>query len=286
MQLKFTLTMSLSFFVLMAFGQKQTPYIIYNKKGKKVSYKKLLKKGNNSDIILFGEYHNNPISHWLQLELTRDLHENNDLVLGAEMIEADNQEALNQYLNGEIDQKGLDTMARLWNNYETDYAPLVNFAKANELPFIGTNIPRRYASMVFRKGGFTALDDLSDLEKSWIAPLPIKFDAELPQYKKMLDMMGGHGGVDIVKAQAIKDATMAHFILENYEEGNTFLHYNGAFHSDFYEGILWYLQQQQANLNYMTITTVSQKDVSKLDKENIGRADFIICVDEDMTTTY
>jgi len=49
---------------------------------------------------------------------------------------------------------------------------------------------------------------------------------------------------------------------------------------------LWYLQQQQANLNYMTITTVSQKDVSKLDKENIGRADFIICVDEDMTTTY
>jgi len=270
----------------MAFGQKQTPYIIYNKKGKKVSYKKLLKKGNNSDIILFGEYHNNPISHWLQLELTRDLHENNDLVLGAEMIEADNQEALNQYLNGEIDQKGLDTMARLWNNYETDYAPLVDFAKANELPFIGTNIPRRYASMVFRKGGFTALDDLSDLEKSWIAPLPIKFDAELPQYKKMLDMMGGHGGVDIVKAQAIKDATMAHFILENYEEGNTFLHYNGAFHSDFYEGILWYLQQQQANLNYMTITTVSQKDVSKLDKENIGRADFIICVDEDMTTTY
>ncbi len=286
MQLKFTLTMSLSFFVLMAFGQKQTPYIIYNKKGKKVSYKKLLKKGNNSDIILFGEYHNNPISHWLQLELTRDLHENNDLVLGAEMIEADNQEALNQYLNGEIDQKGLDTMAILWNNYETDYAPLVDFAKANELPFIGTNIPRRYASMVFRKGGFTALDDLSDLEKSWIAPLPIKFDAELPQYKKMLDMMGGHGGVDIVKAQAIKDATMAHFILENYEEGNTFLHYNGAFHSDFYEGILWYLQQQQANLNYMTITTVSQKDVSKLDKENIGRADFIICVDEDMTTTY
>ena len=286
MQLKFTLTMSLSFFVLMAFGQKQTPYTIYNKKGKKVSYKKLLKKGNDSDIILFGEYHNNPISHWLQLELTKDLHENNDLVLGAEMIEADNQEALNQYLNGEIDQKGLDTMARLWNNYDTDYAPLVDLAKANELPFIGTNIPRRYASMVFRKGGFTALDDLSDLEKSWIAPLPIKFDAELPQYKKMLDMMGGHGGVDIVKAQAIKDATMAHFILENYEEGNTFLHYNGAFHSDFYEGILWYLQQQQANLNYMTITTVSQKDVSKLDKENIGRADFIICVDEDMTTTY
>lgn len=284
--MKSILTMSLSCFVLMAFGQKQLPYVIYNAKGKKTSYKKMLKSADKNDIILFGEFHNNPISHWLQLELTKDLDENNDLILGAEMIEADNQDALNLYLKGEIDQKGLDTMARLWNNYDTDYAPLVDFAKANTLPFIATNIPRRYASMVFKKGGFPALDDLSDVEKSWIAPLPIKFDATLPQYKKMLDMMGGHGGTDIVKAQAIKDATMAHFILENYKKESTFLHYNGAFHSDFYEGILWYLQQQNSDLNYMTITTVSQKDVSKLDKENIGRADFIICVDEDMTTTY
>ena len=278
--------MSLSFIVLMAFGQNhKSSYVIYNKKGKKTSYKKLLKSSNNGDIILFGEFHNNPISHWLQLELTTDLQKNNDLILGAEMIEADNQDALNQYLNDEIDQKGLDTLARLWNNYDTDYAPLVDFAKANTLPFIATNIPRRYASMVFKKGGFPALDGLSDLEKSWIAPLPIAFDAELSQYKKMMEMMGGKGA-DIVKAQAIKDATMAHFILENYKTGSTFLHYNGAFHSDFHEGILWYLQQQKPDLNYVTITTVSQKDISKLDKENKGRADFIICVDEDMTTTY
>lgn len=284
--MKLALTISLSFFVSMLFGQQQLPYIIYNKKGKKVSYKKLFKTADESDIILFGEYHNNPISHWLQLELTKGLHENNDLILGAEMLEADNQAALNQYLNGEIDQKGLDTLARLWNNYDTDYAPLVNFAKAEKLPFIATNIPRKYASMVFKKGGFPALEDLSDLEKSWIAPLPIKFDASLPQYKKMLDMMGGHGGTDIVKAQAIKDATMAHFILKNYTAESTFIHYNGAFHSDFHEGILWYLQQEQPTFNYLTISTVSQSDISKLNKENIGRADFIICVDEDMTTTY
>lgn len=283
--MKFSLTLSLLFSVFIVFGQQQ-PYVIYNSKGKKVTYKKLLKAADDSDIILFGEYHNNPISHWLQLELTKGLQVNNRLILGAEMFEADNQTALNQYLAGEIDRKDLDTLARLWNNYDTDYAPLVNFAKANNLPFIATNIPRKYASMVFKNGGFTALDGLSDLEKSWIAPLPIPFDATLPQYKKMLDMMGGHGGTDIVKAQAIKDATMAHFILENYKSGDTFLHYNGAFHSDFHEGILWYLQQQQTDLNYMTISTVSQKEVSKLAEENLGRADFIICVDEDMTTTY
>jgi uncharacterized iron-regulated protein len=102
----------------------------------------------------------------------------------------------------------------------------------------------------------------------------------------MLEMMGGHGGVNLPKAQAIKDATMAHFILKNRQPNELIIHYNGAYHSDNYEGILWYLQRKEPNLKYVTITTVSQKDNSKLDKENLHKADFIICVDDDMTTTY
>ena len=51
-------------------------------------------------MVLFGELHNNPISHWLQLELTEDLHaaRGADLVLGAEMFEADNQLLLRLHL--------------------------------------------------------------------------------------------------------------------------------------------------------------------------------------------
>ena len=99
-------------------------------------------------------------------------------------------------------------------------------------------------------------------------------------------MMGSHGTPEIVKAQAIKDATMAYFILENYEAGHTFLHFNGNYHSDFYEGILWYLKQQNQSLQYATISTVEQKDIHQLEEEYKGKADFIICVDEDMTKTY
>src|SRR5690606_7516989 len=122
--------------------------------------KKLLKASEKSDLILFGEFHDNPISHWLQLELTQDVHQKKPIVMGAEMFERENQEALNKYLNGEINQKGLDTLARLWNNYKTDYKPLVDFAKSKKIPFVATNIPRRYASMVYR-GGFEVLDTLS-----------------------------------------------------------------------------------------------------------------------------
>jgi hypothetical protein len=98
--------------------------------------------------------------------------------------------------------------------------------------------------------------------------------------------MGDHGTPELVKAQAIKDATMAHFILMNYKEGTLFLHYNGAYHSDQYEGILWYLKKENDRLNYGTISTVSQDNVNKLLKENHNKADFIICVDNHMTKTY
>ncbi len=269
------------------FGYSQTKpaYLLYDAKGKKVSYDKMMKKLAKADMVMFGELHNNPICHWLQYEVTAELRESRDLILGAEMFEADNQEALNQYLAGEIDAKGLDTLARLWGNYKTDYAPLVEIAKQHNLTFVATNVPRRYANLVYRQG-FEALDQLTDEEKSWMAPLPIAYDANLPGYKNMLDMMGGHGGENLPKAQAIKDATMAYFTLKYYQPGSLFIHYNGAYHSQNYEGILWYLQREKPDLNYVTIHTVLQEDISKLEEEHKNSADFIICVDKDMTTTY
>jgi uncharacterized iron-regulated protein len=282
---KFSLSLTFFFLALTIFAQQKPAYILYNAKGQKITYKKMLKTLQQKDIVLFGEFHNNAIAHWLQLEVTKDCDATRDLVLGAEMFEQDNQQALDLYLQGKITAKGLDSMARLWKNYPTDYAPLVNYAKENKIAFAATNIPRRYASLV-SKGGFETLDTLPAQAKAWIAPLPIAYDAELPGYKKIKEMMAGHGGDNMPKAQASKDATMAHFILQYYQPGKLFIHYNGAFHSENYEGILWYLKKQQPELKYATITTVSQKEIHSLLAENKGKADFIICVDEDMTNTY
>ena len=268
------IALSLVFLILVitSFTQGKPAYILYNAKGKKLSYEKMIKVLQEKDIVLFGEFHNNPIAHWLQLEVTTSLKQTRDLILGAEMFEHDNQEALDLYQQGKIKAKGLDSMARLWKNYPTDYAPLVNFAKDNNLVFGATNIPRKYAAMV-SKGGFEALDTISVKEKTWMAPLPIAYDPELPGYKKMMEMMGGHGGVNLPKAQAIKDATMAYFTLQYYKPGSLFLHFNGSYHSDNYEGILWHLKNKRPELKYGTITTVSQKDISSLLAENIGLAD-------------
>ncbi len=270
---------------IITLAQDKPAYILYNAKGKKISYRKMLHTIEKKDVLFIGEFHNNPISHWMELEVTKDCGKSRQLVLGAEMFEQDNQDALNLYLAGKISGKGLDSMARLWKNYPTDYAPLVEYAKENKLAFAASNVPRRYAALVAR-GGFDALDTVPVKEKAWMAPLPIAYDSTLPGYKNMLGMIPGHSGSNLPKAQALKDATMAHFISQYYKPGSLFIHYNGSYHSENYEGIVWYLTQQRPELKYATITTVSQKDIHTLLAENKGKADFIICVDEDMTTTY
>jgi uncharacterized iron-regulated protein len=270
---------------LNGFSQYKKAYQLFDKNGKKVNYGKLLKAAEKAQIVLFGEYHNNAISHWLQYELTKDLAQKKPLILGAEMIEADNQKLLDQYLNEEINQKQLDSTARLWPNYKTDYKPLVDFAKENKLPFIATNIPRRYASIVFKKG-FEGLENLTLEEKSWIAPLPITYDANLPGYVNMMKMMGDHTSPNMPKAQAIKDATMAYFILKNRKENSIFIHYNGTYHSDNFEGIYWYLKKTAPNLEVLTIATIEQKEINKINTEEYNKADYILVIDEDVTKTH
>jgi uncharacterized iron-regulated protein len=279
------LLLLIGFAASVASAQLLPAYTLFNSTGKKVSYKHLLHTVTDADVVLFGEQHNNPIAHWLQLVVARELAARGPLTMGAEMIEADDQATLDRYLRGEIDQAAFDTLARLWKNHATDYAALVDLAKEKGLPFIATNVPRRSARAVSR-GGFEALDTLPQVERAWMAPLPIPFDPSLPGYVKMLVMLGDHGTPDVVKAQALKDATMAWFIAQHAKPGTRFLHFNGSYHSDFHEGIVWYLKQTHPELKVVTIATVVPERLDRLDAEYRGQADIILCVDADMPGSY
>jgi len=274
------------FIVFAGFKNDKPAYRIFDNDGKKVKYDKMLDSMKDADVVFFGEQHNNPICHWLQFELTKDLYNqrNGNIVLGAEMFEKDNQLILDEYLNGEISNSSFTKEARLWPNYKTDYQPLVEFAKDSNLRFIATNIPRRYASVVY-KHGLEALDSLVPEAKSYIAPIPIEYDPEVACYKNMLQMGGGHGGENLPKAQAIKDATMAYSIAGYTGDGKLFIHYNGSYHSDDFEGILWYLNKYKPGLKIVTIASVEQKDLEELSEENMNKGNFVLVVDADMTKT-
>ena len=65
-----------------------------------------------------------------------------------------------------------------------------------------------------------------------------------------------------------------------------YLHINGSYHSNVYQGIVWYLLQTKPKAEIMTICVVEQEDINELQAENLGLADFIIVVDDDMTKSY
>jgi len=211
-----------------------------------------------------------------------------DLILGAEMFESDNQIMIDEYFAGIIKETSFESEARKWNNYATDYKPLLNFAKKEGLKFIASNVPRRYASVV-SAGGFEALQKVSPEGLKFIAPLPIEYDPELACYKDMLSMGGGsmpHASENLPKAQALKDATMAKSISDNWKKGQMVIHYNGSYHSARYMGIIWYLKKYNPAIKVFTVETVIQDDIEKMSDEHKGTADFVIVIPTAMTRTY
>ena len=183
----------------------------------------------------------------------------------------------------------LAEITQLWGNYNTDYRPLLEFAKEKKLRFIATNIPRRYASMINKKG-MDALKELSPEALSMIGPdLEKYFDPTVKAYAEMADMMGGHvppNMLNIQAAQASKDATMAHFSLQNYNSGDFLFHFEGSYHSNYEQGIIWWINKIQPGLKIKSITTVTESEwLDMTDEEKANIANYIIVVADDMTQT-
>ncbi|PKP28270.1 MAG: iron-regulated protein [Bacteroidetes bacterium HGW-Bacteroidetes-19] len=269
-------------------------YLIFDSKGELVDFSSLISDISNADICLFGELHNDPISHWLEIELIKEfnLAKNKQLIVGAEMWERDNQLLIDEaFVHKFYDEAMYLESSKLWSNTKPDYLPILQYCAKNNLKFIGTNIPRRYARMVSRSG-IESLNSLSELAKTYIAPLPILIDLNEYSYKTMIeDMPQGNtmkmtNPENLAKAQAVKDATMAYFIQKETMPGYLFFHFHGEFHSAFYSGIFFYLKQYNPKLKVKSISIVKQENINVLDKENLNRADYIIVVPESMSVTY
>lgn len=270
-------------------------YRLFVADSKAADYDQMLADLAQADVVLFGEQHNDPLAHWLELQVAKDLQRikgPGKLVLGMEMFERDVQPLVAQFTAGTLPDSAFERQARPWPNYGTDYRPLLQFAQAHGIPVVGTNAPRPFAQQVAR-GSLTALNKLSVADRALLAPLPLKVDYELPGYKNMAAMFGGggsspHGGgaQTIIQAQALKDATMAYFIRTSRQPGQTLLHLNGSYHSDHHDGIVAYLRQGAPALKVRTISVVTQAQLDRLDKDNINVADYVVVVPEDMNKTY
>jgi len=245
-----------------------------------------------------GEMHNCVVCHWLEGRILRSLHQvhGRQLAMGMEMMEADDQLVIDEYQKGLITADRFRHEARFWPNYETDYEPLVDFACEQSLPVVATNVPRRYANAV-KNHGLSFLDSISEEAKRYLPPLPIACQSS-EQAQAALGMMAmiGTGRASnaewLAQSQALKDATMAWNIAKWVKkdkgggDGWKMVHFNGNYHTAGGEGILVYLKQYAPQTSCKTIYSVRQEDITRLDETYWGQGDYIICVTEDMVTSY
>lgn len=271
-----------------AYAQKDMPaYRLFDSNGKSVDFKKVVDRAAEVDVVFFGEQHNDPIAHWLQLELTRALDQRGGVVVGMEMFEFDDQIIVDEYLNNKMNESSFTKEAKVWPNYSTDYRPVIEYAKEKSVPVIATNIPRRYASLVSKEGqvGLLELEGV----KSFVPALPFDVTKEDRGYAEMEEMMQGHGhGMDMslfVEAQAIKDYTMASNIFGNLPEDGVFLHLNGTFHSQYRAGIVPYLLKEKPELKIVVIASVPAETM-EFSEEWAELGDYILVTPERMTKTH
>lgn len=264
-------------------------YRVFDSQGTPSSLDKIIDAAGQADVLFLGEQHDDAVCHFLQNELFRSVFakygKERKVALSLEMFERDEQIVVNEYLAGLITEKKFLDDSRPWGNYKSDYRPLVEFAKENQLDVIAANAPRRYVNMVSRNGR-SSVDQLSKEAKAWLAPLPYG-DASEAYAKKFKALMGGSGeaamGIDnILASQSLWDATMADSMAKYLKRNKNALivQLNGAFHSEDRLGTVEHLLRYRPKAKVIVVTMRYEDDFQHFDKakyENTG--DFVILTD-------
>jgi uncharacterized iron-regulated protein len=211
-------------------------------RGKSFSdFEALLRDVASADVVYLGENHDDPGTHALQLAVLEGLARRGvPVVLALEMFERDVQAHLEAYLAGTMPESAFLAVSRPWENYASDYRPLVEFAKAQRWPVIATNIPRPLASAVSR-GGLAVFDTLDTTTRGWTA-VENQCGTDTKYGRKFTALMGGggHGGGGMpaaamdrfYAAQCVKDEAMAESIaraLDAHPQA-VIVHAAGGFH--------------------------------------------------------
>ncbi len=170
-----------------------------------------------ADVVALGELHRTPAVHRTHHRLIAELHERRpDLVIAMEMFERDVQTLLLQYLTGMVDEATFRAGSRPWPDYERDYRPVIEFAKANGLVVLAANAPKPLVSKV-AKEGLAAVAGEANIARTSTPPSA----AERAAFD---EAMKGHPGASaetmarMLEAQSLRDDTMAEAITDHLAE--------------------------------------------------------------------
>lgn len=272
-------------------------YRIYRGDGTPATMDDLIAAARQANVTFLGESHDDPVAHFLEAEILKRVAAP-DWALSMEMFERDVQGVVDEYLSGLIEQRDLIASGRAWNNYKTDYQPLLMIAKEQHMPVIAANAPKRYVDMVSGKGQ-QSLMALSPEAKRALPPLPYPAESAAYQerFKKLMsEEMGGakgggkadakaqaqHESDNALQAQGLWDATMGDSIatfLKAHPDKHV-LQVNGSFHSEYRQGILDYLERYRPGTSAVAVTMLQDKSFPSWKEADMkGTGDFVIVTD-------
>lgn len=270
-------------------NQATPAYRIYDREGMPLSFGQFSERARAHEVVLFGEFHNDPIVHWLQRMLVEDAaYDSVRTALGLEMLELDDQVIWNEYAAGLLSYNRLKTEAKLWNNHEQDYHPIIETAIEHGMAIVATNVPRRYASMAVSHD-YVWLDSVDAVGDDLLPPLPIEIPASDSGYAAMRQMGDMHGEMaeGMIRAQALKDHVMAYQIQEALKSSKRVIHLNGDFHSKNRDGIGSFLELLYPQIDFVVITVVYAEDRSlAFQQEWLNRGDFVVVLPANMIKTH
>ena len=184
-------------------------------------------EGDN--VIYLGENHDRIEHHQRQLEIITQLHQHRasqlKLAIALEMFQRPFQPVLNRYLAGKIDEDRLKQQTEYETRWGFDwefYAPILRFARANQIPLIALNTPAEITFKVAESG----LNSLQGSDFRYIPPLT-EIDLDNQIYRQRLeqiyyqhvenDIGNSEDADNFFTAQVLWDETMAEAIANYYQ---------------------------------------------------------------------
>jgi uncharacterized iron-regulated protein len=138
----------------------------------------------SKEIVYVGETHDQFSHHLMELEIIKDLHRRGkEIAIGMEMFQRPFQKALDDYIEGRIDEKEFLKKTQYFKRWGFDYnlyRPILQFARAEKIPVVALNIQQEIVDKVFRRG----LDSLSEEEAGLV---PSQMDFSDQAYKERLE---------------------------------------------------------------------------------------------------
>ena len=201
--------------------------------GNDLTLEQALARVADADIVLVGELHTHPAVHLLQARMLADLAaDGRPLVLSMEQFSRADQPVLDAYLAGRIGEAALIRDGNAWPNYQSDYRPLVEFAKAHHLPVIAANAPKPLVSCVGQEWP-AWLDQLPAPRRSQLArTLTLGDDPYRQKFMASLHHGDADSNARRFAAQTSWDDTMAESMVDYLRShpGQRIMHIAGNFH--------------------------------------------------------